>query len=94
MTFDLSALAAASTAPEYWDIVMSTRELMHVDMDLVQSNEDKLCFFTNLLNLMLVHAAMYHAAKQLKEKVTLLTVQWLLARKYVKYMVLCFIGVC
>ena len=69
MTFDLTSLGAASTAPEYWDIVMSTRELIHVDMDLLPSNEDKLCFFTNLLNLIMVHAAIHHSAKQLKDKV-------------------------
>ncbi|XP_072171552.1 uncharacterized protein [Diadema setosum] len=63
-TLDLSGAATAAAAPEYWDIFMSTRELMHVDLDLLQSNEDRLCFFANLLNLMLTHAALHHASQQ------------------------------
>nr|XP_054759360.1 zinc finger FYVE domain-containing protein 26-like [Lytechinus pictus] len=66
--FELSSAAGACSTPEYWDIVMSTRELKHVDMDLLQTNEDKLCFFTNLFNLMLAHAALHHATLQMNEK--------------------------
>lgn len=44
------------------EVLQETRELVHVDLTLLQTREDFLCFYGNLINLFTFHAILYHVA--------------------------------
>lgn len=71
--FDLQDAAKAACHPEFHSLQISCEELAAVDLDLLESNTERTCFFTNVLNLMLVHAALHHVYEQIltKQKVKL-----------------------
>ena len=56
----VNSLAAplAVRSPEFQAIVQASQELQRVDLDLLHSNTSKICFFTNVLNLLLAHATL------------------------------------
>ena len=41
---------------EFQEIVRASQELQHVDLDLLHSDASKLCFYVNVVNLLLAHA--------------------------------------
>nr|XP_006816291.1 PREDICTED: zinc finger FYVE domain-containing protein 26-like [Saccoglossus kowalevskii] len=54
--FDMRAAQNASTTDEYKDIVFKTQQFTEVDLTKLITKDDKICFYTNLLNLMFIHA--------------------------------------
>ncbi|XP_071963696.1 zinc finger FYVE domain-containing protein 26-like [Antedon mediterranea] len=64
--FDMGGAFLASGMPEWFDIITATCELQAVDLDLLITNEEKICFFTNLLNLLLAHSAIGYIHGQIK----------------------------
>ncbi|XP_033125838.1 zinc finger FYVE domain-containing protein 26-like isoform X2 [Anneissia japonica] len=68
--FDMGGAFLASGMPEWFEISAATCELQVVDLDLLLTNDDKICFFTNLLNLLLVHAAIEHIQGQMKMNIS------------------------
>ncbi|KAJ8044497.1 Zinc finger FYVE domain-containing protein 26 [Holothuria leucospilota] len=66
--FDLQSAAKASCHPEFHSIQIACQELAYVDLNLLTSNAEKTCFFTNVLNLMLVHASLHHVYDEIMSK--------------------------
>ena len=51
----------------FQDIILETRELAYVELKLLNSHEELLCFYGNLINLFTIHALLHCiSAKQLK----------------------------
>ena len=67
--FDLRASVLACCYQDFLDISEATRELSYVDLDLLGTANLKLCFFVNVMNLLLAHASLYHIYQQLISKV-------------------------
>ena len=59
----------AVSSQEYQDIVSATRELASLDLDQLSTPEEKLCFFTNVVNMLFLHGAMDHVYSQLTHEV-------------------------
>ena len=70
-TCDLTGIVLAVSSQKYQDLVSGTRELAMVDLDELRKPEEKLCFFTNIANLLMVHGAMEHIHTQLMKGVRL-----------------------
>ncbi len=66
--FDLRASVLFCCCQDFLDISEATRELSYVDLDLLETANQKLCFFANVMNLMLAHAALYHIYQQVMYK--------------------------
>ena len=71
-TCDLTGLVLTVSSREYQDIVIATGELSAVDLNQLVRPEEKLCFFTNVVNLLYVHGAMEHVYSQLTHEVKIL----------------------
>lgn len=52
---------------EFQDIVRGILELQQVDLDLLHSNTSKVCFFMNVLNLLLAHASLVQCGRLVAE---------------------------
>ena len=51
----------------FQDIILETRELAYVELKLLNSHEELLCFYGNLINLFTIHTLLHCiGAKQLK----------------------------
>ncbi|XP_071795779.1 zinc finger FYVE domain-containing protein 26-like isoform X2 [Asterias amurensis] len=66
--FDLRASVLACCCQDFLDISEATRELSYVDLDLLETANQKLGFFVNVMNLLLAHASLYHIYQQLISK--------------------------
>ena len=55
------------------EVLQETRELVHVDLTLLKTREDFLCFYGNLINLFTIHTILYHVLNN-KSKVFILDV--------------------
>ncbi|XP_022094724.1 zinc finger FYVE domain-containing protein 26-like isoform X2 [Acanthaster planci] len=71
--FGLRASVLASSSKDFRDLCEATRELAFVDLDRLDSPGEQLCFFTNVMNLMLAHASLHHVHQQLISKETTAT---------------------
>ncbi len=49
------------------DLVGATQELQYVNLQLLKSREDRLCFYGNLLNLLHVHMVLQYLQKKFTE---------------------------
>ncbi|XP_059160306.1 zinc finger FYVE domain-containing protein 26-like, partial [Physella acuta] len=62
--FDLASARRLLTLECYADIVHQTSLLQVVDLTLLQSQQESLCFFVNLFNLMMLHCHLSHLTHQ------------------------------
>ena len=62
-TVDAQSLLVLSTSPSYVLLLKEVQKLRWIDVDMLVSDEDKLCFFTNVLNMLLCHAAITELAE-------------------------------
>lgn len=62
-TVDVQSLLVLSTSPSYVLLLKEVQKLRWIDLDTLVSDEDKLCFFTNVLNMLLCHAAITQLAE-------------------------------
>ncbi|XP_062609221.1 zinc finger FYVE domain-containing protein 26-like [Saccostrea cucullata] len=53
--FDISCAKRLIKLPEYRDIISGTKCFRELDLNLLKSREEKLCFYGNLQNLMFLH---------------------------------------
>ena len=60
---DAQSLLVLSTSPSYALLLKELRKLSSIDLDVLLTDEDKMCFFTNVLNTLLSHAAITEVAK-------------------------------
>lgn len=54
---------------EFNEISMATQELKYVQLDLLKSREEKICFYGNLQNLLTLHCFLFHTLKHLNNQV-------------------------
>ncbi len=59
---DVQSLLVLSTSPSYVLLLKEVHKLSWIDLDVLVSDEDKICFFTNVLNVLLSHAAITELA--------------------------------
>lgn len=69
---DVQSLLFLATSPSYVLLLKEVHKLSWVDLDVLVSDEEKICFFTNILNILLSHAAITELAgcASVKTKVT------------------------
>ena len=53
---DLQSLVVLSSSPSYFILLKEINKLSLLDLDKLASDEDKICFFANILNILLTHA--------------------------------------
>lgn len=53
---DVESLSVLSISPSYVMLLKEVRKLSSIDLDLLTSDKHKICFFTNVLNVLLSHA--------------------------------------
>ncbi|XP_038075266.1 zinc finger FYVE domain-containing protein 26-like isoform X2 [Patiria miniata] len=63
--FGLRASVLASSSKDFQALAEATRELAYVDLDQLECAKQRLCFFANVMNLMLAHASLHHIYQQL-----------------------------
>ena len=56
------------TDSTWQDLLAKTSELRHCDLDLLEDDNEKICFFINLYNMMNVHAWSHATEQAEKEK--------------------------
>lgn len=54
---DLQSLVVLSSSPSYCALLQEIRKLCWVDLNELTSEDEKICFFTNILNVLLTHSA-------------------------------------
>ena len=59
---DVQSLSVLSTSPSYVLLLKEVHKLFWIELDVLASDEDKMCFFTNILNILLSHAAITEIA--------------------------------
>ena len=59
---DVQSLLVLSTSPSYVLLLKEVHKLSWIDLDVLLSDEDKMCFFTNVLNVLLSQAAITELA--------------------------------
>ena len=59
---DIQSLLVLSTSPSYVLLLKEVQKLRWIDLDVLVSDEDKICFFTNVLNMLLCHAVITELA--------------------------------
>ena len=50
---------------DYRHIIQSTSALQFVDLAKLQTKQDKLCFYANLINLFTIHVCLFEVERQL-----------------------------
>jgi hypothetical protein len=60
---DVQSLLVLTTSPSYVLLLKEVHKLSWIDVDVLLSDEDKICFFTNVLNVLLCQAAITELAK-------------------------------
>ncbi|XP_070571338.1 zinc finger FYVE domain-containing protein 26-like isoform X2 [Ptychodera flava] len=58
--FDMTSAIHAVKSEEYKDIVNATHALVNVDLKQLQNRNEKICFYTNVFNMMIIHASLFH----------------------------------
>ena len=53
---DVNDLVKSGQTKEFQQLLLSVQELSYVDLDLLESDVERICFFTNILNVMIAHA--------------------------------------
>ena len=54
--------------PRYYQLTAATAQLKYVDLELLDSREDKLCFYGNLINLMTLHVLLREVQRQVSKE--------------------------
>ena len=60
---DIQSLILLSTSPSYVLLLNEIRKLSWVDLHQLTTDHDKICFFANVLNILLTHAAITEISK-------------------------------
>ncbi|XP_077991490.1 zinc finger FYVE domain-containing protein 26-like [Glandiceps talaboti] len=66
--FDIVAAVSMINTEEYKDIIHGTQAFAQVDLTQLQNRAEKICFYTNLLNMMLIHASLESISRYKKSK--------------------------
>ena len=64
----ISSLSSLLSNPTWRHQLHLTHQLAYCDLDLLTSNPEKLCFYVNLHNLMVLHAWFYATEREHEEK--------------------------
>ncbi|XP_019625924.1 PREDICTED: zinc finger FYVE domain-containing protein 26-like [Branchiostoma belcheri] len=64
--FDQRGGTQVCQSSDYQDLAAATQQLEAVDLTLLSTDAEKLCFFTNIFNLMLAHAALAQLTARLR----------------------------
>ena len=63
----MAVTTAVVVDPRYLQLMATTAQLKYVDVSLLESQEDKLCFYGNLLNLMILHVVLFMVERKVSE---------------------------
>ena len=62
--FDADAATTLVATGAYRSLIHNTRLLKYVDLEQLATNDEKLCFYGNVLTLMSVHASLYEVERK------------------------------
>ncbi|EDV28816.1 uncharacterized protein TRIADDRAFT_52065 [Trichoplax adhaerens] len=67
-TMDVNDLLKSGQTKEFQQLLQSAQELSYIDLDLLESDVERICFFTNVLNVMIAHATIINCQNDINNK--------------------------